>query len=171
MVCGTHDGYFQDPRPVIRAIQDAHADVVFVCLGAPKQELWMAEYGPSTGARLMVGLGGALDVFAGAVERAPGEVAEDGHGVALPAAQGAPAHRPHGQAAPGAGGRRWRPAARKVRARQMSGRLIVFEGTDGSGKSTSSPSCVSGWRRAARRSGGLSSPSIRSPRPPCCGCI
>ena len=31
----------------------------------------MAEYGPSTGARLMVGLGGALDVFAGAVERAP----------------------------------------------------------------------------------------------------
>ena len=71
MVCGTHDGYFQDPRPVIRAIQDAHADVVFVCLGAPKQELWMAEYGPSTGARLMVGLGGALDVFAGAVERAP----------------------------------------------------------------------------------------------------
>ena len=31
----------------------------------------MAEYGPSTGARLMVGLGGSLDVFAGAVERAP----------------------------------------------------------------------------------------------------
>jgi N-acetylglucosaminyldiphosphoundecaprenol N-acetyl-beta-D-mannosaminyltransferase len=71
MVCGTHDGYFQDPRPVIRAIQESHADVVFVCLGAPKQELWMAEYGPSTGARLMVGLGGSLDVFAGAVERAP----------------------------------------------------------------------------------------------------
>ena len=71
MVCGTHDGYFQDPRPVIRAIQESHADVVFVCLGAPKQELWMAKYGPSTGARLMVGLGGSLDVFAGAVERAP----------------------------------------------------------------------------------------------------
>ena len=70
-VCGTHDGYFQDPRPVIRAIQESNADVVFVCLGAPKQELWMAEYGPSTGARLMVGLGGSLDVFAGAVERAP----------------------------------------------------------------------------------------------------
>ena len=71
VVCGTHDGYFQDPRPVIRAIQESNADVVFVCLGAPKQELWMAEYGPSTGARLMVGLGGSLDVFAGAVERAP----------------------------------------------------------------------------------------------------
>ena len=31
----------------------------------------MAEYGPSTGARFMIGLGGSLDVFAGAVERAP----------------------------------------------------------------------------------------------------
>ena len=31
----------------------------------------MAEYGPSTSARFMIGLGGSLDVFAGAVERAP----------------------------------------------------------------------------------------------------
>ncbi len=31
----------------------------------------MAEYGPRTGAHLMVGLGGALDVFAGNVKRAP----------------------------------------------------------------------------------------------------
>lgn len=31
----------------------------------------MAEHGQSTGARLMVGLGGSLDVFAGVVERAP----------------------------------------------------------------------------------------------------
>ena len=49
----------------------AAADVVFVCLGAPKQELWMVEHGPATGAHLMVGLGGSLDVFAGVVERAP----------------------------------------------------------------------------------------------------
>ena len=47
------------------------ADVVFVCLGAPKQEFWMAKHGPATGAHLMVGLGGSLDVFAGVVERAP----------------------------------------------------------------------------------------------------
>lgn len=31
----------------------------------------MAQYGPLTGAKLMVGLGGSLDVFAGVVERAP----------------------------------------------------------------------------------------------------
>ena len=71
LVCGTHDGYFQDPEPVVEAIRAAEADVVFVCLGAPKQEKWMAEFGPRTGAHLMVGLGGVLDVYAGTVKRAP----------------------------------------------------------------------------------------------------
>ena len=70
-VCGTHDGYFREDGPVAEAIRASGADVVFVCLGAPKQELWMVKNGPATGARLMVGLGGALDVFAGVVERAP----------------------------------------------------------------------------------------------------
>ncbi len=70
-VCGTHDGYFQDDGPVVEAVRAAGADVVFVCLGAPKQERWMARYGPQTGAHLAVGLGGALDVFAGVVKRAP----------------------------------------------------------------------------------------------------
>lgn len=71
IVCGTHDGYFKEDAPVVEAIRQSAADVVFVCLGAPKQELWMAQHGPETGARLMIGLGGALDVFAGVVERAP----------------------------------------------------------------------------------------------------
>ena len=31
----------------------------------------MAQNGPATGVKFMVGLGGALDVFAGVVERAP----------------------------------------------------------------------------------------------------
>ncbi len=71
IVCGTHDGYFQEDAPVVEAIRAARADVVLVGLGAPKQELWMARHGPETGAKFMVGLGGALDVFAGHVERAP----------------------------------------------------------------------------------------------------
>lgn len=70
-VCGVHDGYFKDDGPVIQKIRDSGADVVFVCLGAPKQELWMAQNGPETGAALLVGLGGCLDVFAGNVQRAP----------------------------------------------------------------------------------------------------
>ena len=70
-VCGTHNGYFQEDAPVVEDIRRAGADVVFVCLGAPKQEYWMVKNGPATGARLMAGLGGSLDVFAGVVERAP----------------------------------------------------------------------------------------------------
>lgn len=70
-IAGTHDGYFQEDAPVIEAIRRSGADCVFVCLGAPKQELWMAANGAATGARLLCGLGGSLDVFAGRVERAP----------------------------------------------------------------------------------------------------
>lgn len=71
ILSGTHDGYFKEDEPVVQAIRESGADVVFVCLGAPKQEFWMAKHGPATGAHLMVGLGGSLDVFAGVVERAP----------------------------------------------------------------------------------------------------
>nr|WP_325217669.1 WecB/TagA/CpsF family glycosyltransferase [uncultured Oscillibacter sp.] len=70
-IAGTHDGYFQEDGPIIEDIRRSGADCVFVCLGAPKQELWMAKHGEATGARLLCGLGGSLDVFAGVVERAP----------------------------------------------------------------------------------------------------
>ena len=69
--CGCRDGYFQDDAAAAEEVRAAAPDLLFVCLGAPKQEKWMAAYGPSTGARLAIGLGGALDVFAGVVERAP----------------------------------------------------------------------------------------------------
>ena len=71
VIAGTHDGYFQDDAPVAADIRASGADVVFVCLGAPKQELWMEKNGAATGAHLLLGLGGALDVFAGVVQRAP----------------------------------------------------------------------------------------------------
>ena len=71
VVCGTHDGYFKENGPVADAIRQARADLVFVCLGAPKQEKWIAANGEAAGARLYIGLGGAIDVFAGKVERAP----------------------------------------------------------------------------------------------------
>ena len=70
-IAGTHDGYFKEDGPVVEDIRQSGADVVFVCLGAPKQELWMEKNGPATGAHLLCGLGGSLDVFAGVVERAP----------------------------------------------------------------------------------------------------
>lgn len=70
-VVGTHDGYFQEDGPVVEAIRDSGADVVFVCLGAPKQEKWMQKNGTACGAHLLIGLGGCLDVFSGQMQRAP----------------------------------------------------------------------------------------------------
>jgi len=70
-IAGTHDGYFKEDAPVIDTIKTSGADCVFVCLGAPKQEYWMRKNGLATGAHLLCGLGGSLDVFAGVVERAP----------------------------------------------------------------------------------------------------
>ena len=70
-IAGTHDGYFSDDNMIVSDIRASMADVVFVCLGAPKQELWMEKYGEATGAHLLLGLGGSLDVFAGVAKRAP----------------------------------------------------------------------------------------------------
>lgn len=70
-MAGTHDGYFREDAPIVEEIRQSGADCVFVCLGAPKQELWMAKNGLATGAHLLCGLGGSLDVFAGTVQRAP----------------------------------------------------------------------------------------------------
>ena len=71
VICGTHDGYFKESDPVAREVAAAQPDLLFVCLGAPKQEKWIARFGLLTGAKMAIGLGGALDVFAGNVERAP----------------------------------------------------------------------------------------------------
>jgi N-acetylglucosaminyldiphosphoundecaprenol N-acetyl-beta-D-mannosaminyltransferase len=71
VIAGVHDGYFKEDGPVVEEIARSGADAVFVCLGAPKQEFWMAHNGAATGAKVLVGLGGSLDVFAGVSERAP----------------------------------------------------------------------------------------------------
>lgn len=70
IVAGTHDGYFTDDGPIVDAINAARPDLLLVCLGSPKQELWMAQHAGRLNVGLMAGLGGSLDVFAGVVERA-----------------------------------------------------------------------------------------------------
>lgn len=70
-VVGTKDGYFQREEEAVEAVQQAKPDVLFVCLGSPKQEYFMADHFDQLGATLMVGLGGSLDIYAGKVERAP----------------------------------------------------------------------------------------------------
>lgn len=70
-ICGMHDGYFKEEAPVIEAVNAAKPDVLFVCLGAPKQELFMKRHQQELSCKLMIGLGGSLDSFAGTVKRAP----------------------------------------------------------------------------------------------------
>jgi N-acetylglucosaminyldiphosphoundecaprenol N-acetyl-beta-D-mannosaminyltransferase len=70
-VCGTHDGYFTDDALVVEAILDKKPDFLAVCLGTPKQELWMRRNRKALDGILMAGLGGSLDVLAGEVKRAP----------------------------------------------------------------------------------------------------
>ena len=72
VICGTADGYFKEEGPVVEKIQEAGAEALFVCLGAPKQEIFMfAHRDELPTVRLMAGLGGSLDGFAGNVKRAP----------------------------------------------------------------------------------------------------
>ena len=70
-ICGTADGYFSQDGEALEAIRAVQADVVYVCLGAPKQEFFMQRNLAPSGAKLMLGLGGTLDVVAGHVKRAP----------------------------------------------------------------------------------------------------
>ena len=69
-VVGAHDGYFTDELALTAELGETQPDLLLVCLGAPKQELWMAAH-RDLPVGLMIGLGGAVDVLAGAAERAP----------------------------------------------------------------------------------------------------
>ena len=71
VICGTADGYFTDDDAVSAQIDRAAPDLLFVCLGAPQQEVWMAEHVGRINARLMIGLGGSVDIYSGEVGRAP----------------------------------------------------------------------------------------------------
>jgi N-acetylglucosaminyldiphosphoundecaprenol N-acetyl-beta-D-mannosaminyltransferase len=55
----------------IRRINDSNADVVWVGLGSPKQERWMADNRSGLQAPLLLAVGAAFDFHAGTVRQAP----------------------------------------------------------------------------------------------------
>jgi N-acetylglucosaminyldiphosphoundecaprenol N-acetyl-beta-D-mannosaminyltransferase len=71
IIAGTHDGYFTDEGAVLAEIADAKPDAMFVCLGFPKQEQFMARNRAALPHIVMLGIGGSLDAWAGVVPRAP----------------------------------------------------------------------------------------------------
>ena len=73
-VVGSHHGYFldEDDDEIIGEINSVSADVLFVCLGFPRQEKWIAKnIHRLKNIKLALALGGSLDVYAGDVRRAP----------------------------------------------------------------------------------------------------
>jgi exopolysaccharide biosynthesis WecB/TagA/CpsF family protein len=72
-IVGVRDGYFDAERDgeVAAEIRDSGAGVLFVGLGNPLQERWLARCLGATGARLGVGVGAFFDFQAGTVQRAP----------------------------------------------------------------------------------------------------
>jgi len=59
-----------EKNEIIHKINDFNPDFVFVALGCPKQEKWMAEHKGKINS-CMIGLGGALEVYAGVKNRSP----------------------------------------------------------------------------------------------------
>jgi N-acetylglucosaminyldiphosphoundecaprenol N-acetyl-beta-D-mannosaminyltransferase len=58
-------------REALRRLAATDAAVIFVGLGAPKQELWMGRHMRDLPGRVLVGVGSAIDVLAGEVPEAP----------------------------------------------------------------------------------------------------
>ena len=52
-------------------IAASETDVLVVCLGKPRQELWISEFGHLTGAKVLLAFGAVVDFLAGRVRRAP----------------------------------------------------------------------------------------------------
>jgi N-acetylglucosaminyldiphosphoundecaprenol N-acetyl-beta-D-mannosaminyltransferase len=73
-IVGYQDGYVSeaDMPKLVEAINVSGAQILFVALGSPKQELWMEKHLPQLHhIRVCQGVGGTFDVIAGRVRRAP----------------------------------------------------------------------------------------------------
>jgi len=70
-IVGTQDGYFSDEEEVIDQVRAAQPDILLVGMGVPRQELFMTRASNRLDIPLMIGIGGALDIFAGDRTRAP----------------------------------------------------------------------------------------------------
>lgn len=71
-IVGYRDGFFDWNDPAVaEEIVAAKPDFVFLALGVPRQEKWIAEHLHMFEHGVFVGVGGSFDVIAGTVERAP----------------------------------------------------------------------------------------------------
>lgn len=74
-IAGTRNGYFDrdsaENEQVLAEINESGADILFVCLGAPAQEIWAQKNREKLSPLLICCLGGSLDIYSGKAKRAP----------------------------------------------------------------------------------------------------
>jgi N-acetylglucosaminyldiphosphoundecaprenol N-acetyl-beta-D-mannosaminyltransferase len=72
-IAGRANGYVPGEAipELVEEINRSGAKILFVALGSPKQERWIAEHGPKLRVNLIQGVGGTFDTIAGHVKRAP----------------------------------------------------------------------------------------------------
>jgi exopolysaccharide biosynthesis WecB/TagA/CpsF family protein len=72
-IAGTYHGYFDasSEKEVIDLIKRSRPDILFVGLGAPRQEQWLYSHYRELGVPVSMVVGGSLDVISGNVQRAP----------------------------------------------------------------------------------------------------
>lgn len=78
VIAGTADGYFRDEAAAVEAVRAAKPAALYVGLGSPKQENFMASHLGELGVPFLIGVGGSFDAFAGTVKRAPAWVCRIG---------------------------------------------------------------------------------------------
>lgn len=68
-----HDGFFakDEEKLIIEDIKNADADLLFVGIGVPRQEIFISNYKNSLVDIIMVGVGGSFDVWSQNIKRAP----------------------------------------------------------------------------------------------------
>ncbi len=72
-IVGVHQGYFneEEEKEIIREINELQPNVLFVALGAPKQEKWIQKHKNELKVDVAAGQGGTFDYEAGIIKRAP----------------------------------------------------------------------------------------------------
>lgn len=72
-VAGARDGYFRpDEEPEVAAeIRRSGANLLFIGMTSPKKELFVSQWGKTTQASVVHGVGGSFNVLAGVTRRAP----------------------------------------------------------------------------------------------------
>lgn len=72
-LAGYRDGYYADAEDaeIAASIAAARPDILFVAMSSPRKEYFLARHGRAIGVPFVMGVGGAIDVYAGVVQRAP----------------------------------------------------------------------------------------------------